>query len=121
MAGFLDGDGCITIRFEKCRTSRLGYRARVRISFTQHKSKREILDLFCKRIGSGKVTEYKHNNMAEYVIYDQKVIFQILNNIETYVFVKRKHLKLAKELISLKRSEGYSKQSLMKEYIFLVA
>ena len=114
VAGFLDGDGCITIRFEKSKTNKLSYRARVRVSFTQHKSKREVLDLMYKRIGSGKVTEYKHNNMAEYVIYDQKVIDNLLNELEAYVFVKRKHLQIAKELLKLKKEKSYTKQSLKK-------
>ena len=64
LAGFLDGDGCITIRFEKSKTNRLGYCARVRVSFTQHKTKKEILEYICERIGSGKVTVYKHNSMV---------------------------------------------------------
>ena len=111
LAGFLDGDGCITIRFEKSKTTRLKYRSRVRVSFTQHKSKREVLDQFCKKIGSGKVAEYDHNKMAEYVIYDQKVIKKLLKDIEPYVFVKRRHLLIAQKLLNLKNN-GYNKDSL---------
>ncbi len=114
IAGFLDGDGCITIKFEECKTTTLGYVAKVRVSFTQHKSKREILDFLCEYIGSGSVHEYQHNNMAEYVIHDQKCITEFLRNIEPYIFVKRRHLQLAKELILLKEKEHYTKESLVK-------
>ncbi|RJO62346.1 hypothetical protein C4544_00030 [candidate division WS5 bacterium] len=111
VAGFLDGDGCIAIRFEKSKTCRLGFRARVRISFTQHKQKREVLDYLCKTIGSGVVSEYQHNNMAEYTIYDQVIIEQLLNGLEPYLIVKADHLSFAKKLIVLKRT-GYSSDSL---------
>jgi hypothetical protein len=113
LAGFLDGDGCITIKAERSKTHRLGYYIRVRVSFTQHKSRRKVLDYLCKKIGSGVVTEYVHNNMAEYVIFDQKVIGYLLDRIEPYVFVKLRNLRIAKELLSLKRG-GYSKKSLVK-------
>ena len=118
IAGFLDGDGCITIRVEKSRTHKLGYRARARVGFTQHKSKRKILDFLCKKIGSGKVVQYKHNNMAEYVIYDQKVITQLLENIKPYVFVKAQHLQLAQKLLILKKEKGYGKESLKEMFNF---
>jgi len=111
MAGFLDGDGCITVKIERSITCRLGFRARVRVSFTQHRSRRRVLDLLQKKICSGRVIEYDHNNMAEYVINDQKVISRLLDRLEPYVFVKSEHLKLAKKIFVL-RKEGYSKRIL---------
>ena len=110
-AGFLDGDGCITVKIERAKTCRLGFRARVRVSFTQHRSRRRVLDFLQKKIGSGNVIEYNHNNMAEYVINNQKVINSLLNHLEPYVFVKSKHLKLAKKIFVL-RKEGYSRRTL---------
>src|SRR3989344_2650334 len=88
VAGFLDGDGCIAVKVEKSQTCRLGFRARIRISFTQHKDKRGVLDYLRTRIGSGVIAEYQHNNMAEYVINDQEVIEQVLHFIEPYLVVK---------------------------------
>lgn len=113
VAGFLDGDGCIAIRFEKSQTCKLGYRARVRISFTQHKARRKVLDYLLDRIGSGVVSEYQHNNMAEYVIRDQQVVASLLQNLESYVIVKAEHLQFAKRLLILK-DNGYSEDSLAK-------
>lgn len=115
MSGFLDGDGCIAIKIEKSKTCRLGYHARVRVSFTQHRARRKVLDYLCKRVGSGVVSEYDHNNMAEYVIRDQNVVEDLLNNMEPYVFIKAKHLKLAKKLLVLKKG-GYSNSSLRKMF-----
>ncbi len=115
VSGFLDGDGCIAIKVEKSKTCKLGYRARVRVSFTQHRSRRKILDFLRDKIGSGVVTEYNHNNMAEYVINDQKVIEDLLTKIESFIFVKTKQLKLAKKLLSLKKI-GYNQRSLEKMF-----
>jgi hypothetical protein len=113
MAGFLDGDGCIAIRVEKSKTCKLGMRVRVRISFTQHRERRVVLDYLYERINSGVIAEYNHNNMAEYVIRDQEVVLILLEKIKPYVVVKSLHLQLAQELLIVKK-EGYSKDSLEK-------
>jgi len=113
LSGFLDGDGCIAIKFEKSKTNKLRFRARVRVSFTQRKSRRKVLDYLRGKIGSGVVTEYSHNNMSEYVINDQTVIENLLNEIEPYIFVKTKQLTIAKKLLLLKKN-GYSHDSIEK-------
>ena len=111
IAGFLDGDGYIAIRIEKSKTCRLGYRARIRIGFAQSRSRKFVLDRLLSFVKSGVVSEYNHNNMAEYVINDQKAIFDLLTNIEPFVIVKKKQLKLAKKFIRFKKV-GYTKNSL---------
>jgi hypothetical protein len=112
IAGFLDADGYITIKLEKSRTCHLGLRGRVRMGFAQSRSRRFVLDVLAKFIGSGVVSEYKHNNMAEYVVNDQDAIFDLLTNIEPFVLVKKKQLDLAKKFILLKKRVGYTKESL---------
>ncbi len=111
IAGFLDADGYITIKIEKSKTCALGYRSRVRIGFAQSRSRKFVLDRLCNFIKSGVVSEYNHNNMAEYVINDQKVIFDFLTNVEPFIIVKKKQLRLAKQFIILKKV-GYTKNSL---------
>ena len=111
IAGFLDADGYITIKIEKSKTCRLGFRGRVRIGFAQSRSRKFVLDRLLKIIKSGTVSEYNHNNMAEYVISDQEAIFDFLNNIESFVVVKKKQLRLAKQFILFKKV-GYSNDSL---------
>ncbi len=113
IAGFLDADGYITIKIEKSKTCKLGTRSRVRVGFAQSRSRIFVLEKLFKFIKSGVVSEYDHNNMAEYVINDQKVIFDLLTNIKPFVIVKSKQLKLAKEFISFKKF-GYTKNSLEK-------
>lgn len=112
-AGFLDGDGCIAIRIEKSKTCRLGFRARVRVSFTQHRRRRKVLDYLQGIIQSGVVSEYDHNNMAEYVIRDQKVVKVLLEKMKPFILVKQEHLLLAQELLSVKL-DGYTKDSINK-------
>jgi hypothetical protein len=86
IAGFLDADGYITIKIEKSRTCKLGIRTRVRVGFAQSRSRTFVLEILCKFIKSGVVSEYDHNNMAEYVINDQKMIFDLLTKIEPFVY-----------------------------------
>jgi hypothetical protein len=111
IAGFLDADGYITIKIEKSKTCHLGLRGRVRVGFAQNRSRRFVLDTLAKFVKSGVVSEYDHNNMAEYVINNQKVIFDLLTNLEPFVLVKKKQLRLAKKFILLK-NVGYTINSL---------
>lgn len=113
IAGFLDADGYITVKIEKSKTNKLGVRGRIRIGFAQSRSRIKVLEKLCKFIKSGIVSQYDHNNMAEYVINDQKAIFDLLIKLEPFIIVKKEQLKLAKEFIQLKKF-GYSIKSLEK-------
>ena len=113
IAGFLDADGYITIKIEKSKTCHFGIRGRVRVGFAQNRSRGFVLDILAKFVNSGVVSEYDHNNMAEYVINDQKAIFDLLTNIEPFVLVKKKQLELAKKFILFKKV-GYTIKSLEK-------
>ena len=101
-AGFLDGDGCITAMAEKSKTNKLGARVRVRLSFAQHRRHRKVLDQLRAKINEGQVSEYEHNEMAEYVIRDQDIIKDILGKIQPYLIVKLPHLVIALEILNLK-------------------
>ncbi len=111
-AGFLDGDGCIAANVEKSKT-KLGVRTRIRISFTQHRSRRKVLDKLKSKISEGQVAEYDHNGMAEYVIRDQETIKEILENIQPYVIVKLEHLNLAIKMLKM-QDRNYNYDNLQK-------
>ncbi|SRR6266511_2348701 len=121
IAGFLDGDGCIASNFEKNKTCKLGYRVRVRISFTQHSRRREVLDILSSWICSGSIGEYEHNNMAEYVIRNQVIVKELLSALMPFLIVKRKHAEIAMKILGLKES-AYSLATLstMREYTILL-
>jgi hypothetical protein len=116
-AGFLDGDGCIAANVEKSKFHKLKVRVRIRISFTQHRSHRKVLDELLVKIGEGQVAEYDHNNMAEYVIRSQSVIIEILEKIKPYVIVKAKHLNLATKLLQIENRNS-NKVNLQKAMVF---
>lgn len=116
-AGFLDGDGCITAIVEKSKSNRSGVRVRIRLSFTQHRNRREVLDKIQAKMGEGKIAEYDHNNMAEYVIRRQDTIIQILEKIKPYVIVKAKHLKLSIKLLQIENRNS-NRESLQKAMEF---
>lgn len=117
IAGFLDGDGCIAINYEKRETCKLDYRVRVRVCFTQISTRRKVLDKLFSWIKSGTVDEYEHNNMAEYVIRDQQVVNHLLQKLLPFLIVKKEHAKLALKVLELKQ-EKYSVKSLneMRQY-----
>ena len=111
IAGFLDGDGCVTINFEKSKTCQLGYRVRVRISFTQHSSRLDVLKVIYSWIDSGVIAEYEHNWMAEYVIRNQEDVRELLIRLLPYLIVKKQHAEISLKVLQLKE-ERYSTNSL---------
>jgi hypothetical protein len=111
LAGFLDGDGCIAVNYEKNAECRLGIRVRIRVSFTQHRGRRKVLDRLREWIGSGVIAEYDGNGMAEYVIRDQTVVEDLLLSIQRFLVVKEPHADAALEILRLKKG-GYSTESL---------
>ena len=112
VAGFLDGDGCIASNYERSKPDS-SYRVRIRISFTQKSSRRIVLDTLRSWINSGVVAQYEHNDMAEYVIRDQKVVEQLLIAISPFLIVKKQHAEIAMQIIFLKK-EPYTADSLEK-------
>lgn len=115
-AGFLDGDGCITAMVEKSKTNLSGARVRIRLSFTQHKDHRLVLDRIQAKIGEGKVSEYDHNGMAEFVIRRQDIILEVLNKIKPYLIVKEKHLESAIKILQLENRNS-DKTNLQKAMV----
>ena len=101
LSGFLDGDGCITIRIEKSKTCKLGYRARVRISFTQHTRNRHVLDWIENQLKNGSIADYPKKHLSEYCITDSKFINRLLRGLKPYVVNKHKQLNLALQLLAL--------------------
>jgi hypothetical protein len=111
IAGFLDGDGCIACNFEKNRACRLGYRVRVRVSFTQHRDRSEVLHVLRFWIGSGSIGTYEHNAMSEYVIRDQAIVRELLVALKPYLVVKEMHAELALGILHAKQGR-YTPESL---------
>ena len=100
---------------EKSKTNKLGLRVRVRLSFTQHQNHRKVLEYLQMKIGEGKVADYEHNKMSEYVIRDQDVINDILIKIQLYLIVKLPHLKIALKILNLKNRNS-NLRDLKKSY-----
>jgi hypothetical protein len=111
IAGFLDGDGCIACNFEKNKACRLGYRVRIRISFTQQRHRRKVLDVLRSWIKSGSIGEYEHNSMAEYAIRDQGAVQELLVALKPHLVVKKMHAELALNILQAKEG-GYTPESL---------
>jgi hypothetical protein len=80
----------------------MGYRVRIRISFTQHRHRRQVLDVLRSWIKSGSIGEYEHNSMAEYVIRNQGAVQELLVALKPYLVVKKMHAELALRILHAK-------------------
>jgi len=101
VAGFLEGDGCISVKIEPNPTSkRLGYAVKVKISFTQHTRNRKIL-VYLHRILGGDLDDYFSKSLSELVIRERGKIHEIIKQIKPYLITKKRQAQLAEEIIKI--------------------
>ena len=97
VAGFLEGDGCISAKVIPTSGS---YRTYVAISFSQHPKNRIVLEHLQKLLG-GIVSDYTHHMMSELVIRDRKEVKAILQNIYPFLVSKKEQARLALQTIEI--------------------
>jgi hypothetical protein len=100
VAGFLEGDGCISAKIAPTPHKRTPYRVRVIISFTQHTRNREILERIRSLLG-GSLDDYPSKKLSELTIRDRKRVCQILRLIHPYLVTKQRQSELAQEIIRI--------------------
>ena len=104
IAGFLDGDGCITFQLIRRKDYLYGFQIKASIIFYQKATRKFYLDWLKSILIAGYV-RIRKDGMAEYNIVELDYVMKILNSIESYVVLKKEHIKLAKRIQSLLQSE----------------
>src|SRR5262249_3654029 len=95
LSGFLDGDGAIMALIERHPEKRFGFRVRVELKITQfHES--DVVWLL-ELTGIGRVC--KNLNTYEWVVRDQRAIAALLDQLQSYVRVKREQIALALQIL----------------------
>ncbi len=118
LAGFLDGDGCISVKFEKRSKYSRGFVLKPCLSFTQHTRNRLVLENIKDWINDGCLNDYSNKNVSELVVRKKETIKDILIQIGPYIIVKKQQLKLMLEMLSLPIFRGQQNDELFaKAYI----
>ena len=101
LAGFLDGDGSISVKFEKRINYSRGFALKPRVSFTQHTNNRIVLEKIQSWIEDGSLSDYPSKKMSELIIRKKDTIKEILVNIEPFIIVRKQQLKLMLKMLAL--------------------
>ena len=101
-AGFVDGEGCLTMYKEKCEQTRLGYQFHplMRISNTN----KEIIERIAGEFGGFIVTNRKNNDVRKpvhVVSFNANLLRKILPNILNLLVVKEEQCILLLEALDL--------------------
>lgn len=116
IAGFLDGDGAISAKVGKYKTTWSGYRVRVVVSFTQKTGNRYVLDVLRSRIGHGrKVVDYPEKGLSEYVISDRSEVKDILGKVTEFLVLKKSQAVLSGRIIGLLEAKRGLKNAISRE------
>lgn len=106
IAGFLEGDGCISAKVTPTSGS---YRTYVAISFSQHPKNRVVLEYLQKLLG-GTISDYTHHLMSELVIRDREEVKNILEIIYPLLVSKKEQAQLALQTIEILNRSSRGKQ-----------
>ena len=113
IAGFLEGDGCISAKISPTSGS---YRTYIVISFAQHPKNRIVLEYLQKLIG-GYLNDYSHHEMSELVIRDRQSVKEILQRLHSFLISKKEQARLALMIIEILDRSSRGKQRPQTEVI----
>ena len=98
IAGFLDGDGSIFFQIVPRKDYKQKFQIRTSIAFYQKTNNIEILEWLKQIFGVGYIRKRK-TGMSDYTIVDSKEVRKILELLQPYVRLKKKHVELGLEIL----------------------
>ena len=101
IAGFLDGDGCITAQIVKKQDYVLKYQIRVSIIFYQKNRRVYFLKWLKSKIGVGTIRSKTSDNVSEYTIVGIKNVVPVLQLLESKLHLKREQANLVLKISEL--------------------
>ncbi len=104
IAGFLDGDGSIFFQIIPRKDYKQKFQIRTSIGFYQDNSNVMILEWLKERIGSGYI-RHRKTGISDYTIVESKKVEELLNLLQPYVVLKKKHVQLGLEILKRLKSK----------------
>lgn len=98
LAGFLDGDGSIYVSLKKNNSYKYGIQIAPYVVLFQSSKEEKEFRKICSLIGIGRIRKRK-DGMLEYVISKRKNILNFISIIEPYVILKKRQVKIVKDIL----------------------
>jgi len=114
IAGFLEGDGCISARITPTSGS---YRVLIVIGFTQRQEGRAVLEYLSQFLHEP-IADYRMRNMSELLVRDRAKVAFLLHQLLPFLVSKKKQAELALQVIEIlersKRGERRTAKNLLE-------
>ncbi len=101
ITGYVDGEGCFTVTFNKKIKANLGWELRPSFSVSQNENRRQVLDIIKKYFGCGYIRRDYADKTVKFEIRNHNdLIKKVIPHFEQFFFLskKQKDFKLFKQI-----------------------
>jgi hypothetical protein len=92
ITGYVDGEGCFTVTFNKKPKALLGWEFRPSFSVSQNEDRRQVLDLIKKYFGCGFIRRDWSDKTVKFEVRDHKdLMTKIIPHFEKFPLISAKH------------------------------
>jgi hypothetical protein len=122
ITGYVDGEGCFTVTFNKKPKALLGWEFRPSFSVSQNEDRRQVLDLIKKYFGCGFIRRDWSDKTLKFEVRDHKdLITKIIPHFEKFHLISAKHndFILFKSICNIVDSQKHLSRAGFIEVIYL--
>ncbi|MBI3088908.1 MAG: LAGLIDADG family homing endonuclease [Candidatus Colwellbacteria bacterium] len=122
ISGYVDGEGCFTVTFNKRAKARLGWELRPSFSVSQNEDRRQVLDLIREYFGCGYIRRDYNDRTVKYEVRDQNdLALKIIPHFERFPLLseKRKDFELFRKICEIVTAKSHLKKDGFADVITL--
>ena len=90
ISGYVDGEGCFTVTFNKRAKAKLGWELRPSFSVSQNEDRRQVLDLMQEYFGCGYIRRDYADKTVKYEIRDHNDLEKVITHFDQFPLLSKK-------------------------------
>ena len=118
ITGYIDGEGCFTVTFNKRAKAKLGWELRPSFSVSQNEDRRQVIDLIKKHFGCGYIRRDYSDKTVKFEIRDKNDLMRkVVTHFEKFPLFskKQKDFELFREICQIiEKNEHLKKDGFIK-------
>jgi len=92
ISGYVDGEGCFTVTFNKRAKAKLGWELRPSFSVSQNEDRRQVLDIIREYFGCGSIRRDFADKTVKFEIRDHNdLVSKVIPHFEQFPLLSKKH------------------------------
>ena len=90
ISGYVDGEGCFTVTFNKRTKAKLGWELRPSFSVSQNEDRRQVLDLMREYFGCGHIRRDYADKTVKFEIRDHNDLEKVIIHFDRFPLLSKK-------------------------------